>query len=165
MKIDELTFHMNNGSFESGDAEYLYNLIRLKKPTKIIEIGSGNSTLMAIKAITKNQEEIVGYKCKHVCIEPYEAPWLEKTGVTIIRQRVEEVNKAMFSDVRKRRYIVYRLITYYQTSRRCPFRVLGVDSFIKDWRHRACSRYFFPKGLFERMGRRRSLFLERAIFA
>ena len=70
MKNGELTFHMNNGSFESGDAEYLYNLIRLKKPTRIIEIGSGNSTLMAIKAITKNQEDIVGYKCKHVCIEP-----------------------------------------------------------------------------------------------
>jgi len=97
MKIDELTFHMNNGFFENGDAEYLYNLIRLKKPTRIIEIGSGNSTLMAIKAITKNQEEIVGYKCKYVCIEPYKAPWLEKTGVTVIRQRVEDVNKAMFS--------------------------------------------------------------------
>lgn len=101
VKIDELTFHMNNGSFESGDAEYLYNLIRLKKPTRIIEIGSGNSTLMAIKAITKNQEDIVGYKCKHVCIEPYEAPWLDKTGVTVIRQRVEEVNKAMFSALEK----------------------------------------------------------------
>jgi predicted O-methyltransferase YrrM len=101
VKIDDLTFNINNDSFLSGDAEYLYNLIRLKKPTKIIEIGSGNSTLMAIKAITKNQEEIVGYECKLVCIEPYEMPWLEKTGVTIIRQRVEEVNKAMFSALEK----------------------------------------------------------------
>jgi predicted O-methyltransferase YrrM len=101
VKIDELTFHINNGLFESGDAEYLYNLIRLKKPTRIIEIGSGHSTLMAIKAITKNQEEIVGYKCKHICIEPYEAPWLDKTGVTIIRQTVEEVNKAIFAALEK----------------------------------------------------------------
>jgi len=98
-KVDELTFHINNGFFESGDAEYLYNLIRLKKPAIIIEIGSGHSTLMAIKAIKKNKEEIAGYKCKHLCIEPYESPWLEKTGVTVIRQKVEDVDKSMFSEL------------------------------------------------------------------
>jgi len=98
-KVDELTFHINNDFFESGDAEYLYNLIRLKKPARIVEIGSGHSTLMAIKAIKKNQEGIAGYRCKHLCIEPYESPWLEKTGVTVIRQRVEDVNKAVFSEL------------------------------------------------------------------
>jgi hypothetical protein len=98
-KADELTFYFGNGSFESGDAEFLYNLIRLKKPARLFEIGSGNSTLMALKAINKNQEEITSYKCKHLCVEPYEMPWLEKTGVTVIRQRVEEVNKAIFSEM------------------------------------------------------------------
>lgn len=100
-RIDELTFYMNNGAFESGDAEYLYNLIRLKKPARIVEIGGGYSTLMAIKAIKKNKEDVPGYKCKHLCIEPYEMPWLEKTGVTIIRQVVEEVNKTVFSELEK----------------------------------------------------------------
>lgn len=98
-RIDELTFYINNDSFASGDAEYFYNLIRLKKPAKLIEIGSGNSTLMAIKAIKKNQDESPSYKCKHLCIEPYEMPWLEKTGVTVIRQRVEEVNPVVFSEL------------------------------------------------------------------
>ncbi|MHB8108795.1 MAG: class I SAM-dependent methyltransferase [Syntrophorhabdaceae bacterium] len=98
-KVDDLTFHINNDFFESGDAEYLYNLIRLKKPARIIEIGSGNSTLMAIKAIKKNREENEGYRCKHLCIEPYERPWLEKTGVTVIRQRVEDVDKALFAEL------------------------------------------------------------------
>jgi hypothetical protein len=98
-RIDELTFHVNNGSFESGDAEYLYNLIRLKKPARIIEIGSGNSTLMAIRAIRKNRQENHSYQCKHVCIEPYEMPWLANTGATVIRQRVEEVDKAIFSEL------------------------------------------------------------------
>ncbi len=99
VKNNDLSFYLNNGSFESGDAEYLYNLIRLKKPRRIIEIGSGNSTLMAIKAIKKNQEESPEFKCKHLCIEPYEMPWLEKTGVTVIRQRAEEVNKDIFSEL------------------------------------------------------------------
>jgi hypothetical protein len=100
-RIDGLTFHLNNGSFESGDAEYFYNLIRLKKPARIIEIGSGNSTLMALRALKKNQEESPGYECKHLCIEPYEMPWLNKTGATVVRQRVEEVDKAVFSELSK----------------------------------------------------------------
>lgn len=98
-KSSELSFHLNNGSFVSGDAEYLYNIIRLKKPKRIIEIGSGNSTLMAIKAMKQNQAENLSFECKHLCIEPYEMPWLEKTGVSVIRQRVEEVDKDVFLEL------------------------------------------------------------------
>lgn len=98
-KTDDLIFYLNNGAFESGDAEYWYNLIRLKKPNRIIEVGGGNSTLIAIKAIKKNEEEIPGYKCKHICIEPYEMRWLERTGVTIIRKKIENVDKVLFSEL------------------------------------------------------------------
>lgn len=71
-KVDDLTFYISNTAFGGGDAEYWYNLIRLKKPSKIFEIGSGHSTLMAQKAISKNKEESPGYACKHLCIEPFE---------------------------------------------------------------------------------------------
>jgi hypothetical protein len=100
-RMDEYTFYFNNGPFESGDAEFLYNIIRLKKPERIFEIGSGNSTLMVRKAIKKNQEEMPGYRCKHLCVEPYEMPWLEKLGVMIIRQRVEDVEKTVFAELEK----------------------------------------------------------------
>jgi len=33
---------------------------------------------------------------QELCIEPYEMPWLEKTGVTVIRKRVEDVDKRYF---------------------------------------------------------------------
>jgi len=98
---DEVAFHFNNGPFESGDAEFLYNLIRRKKPGKIFEIGSGNSTLIVRKALKKNQEELSNYRCKHLCIEPYEMPWLEKLGVKVIRQKVEDVEKAVFAELEK----------------------------------------------------------------
>ena len=48
---DPLKFYMRNDSFGPGDAEYWYALIRAIKPARIIEIGSGNSTLMAMSAI------------------------------------------------------------------------------------------------------------------
>lgn len=97
--VDDLTFSFNNNAFESGDAEYWYNIIRFKKPKTIIEIGSGNSTLMAIKAINKNKEEDSTYVCKHICIEPYEMAWLEKSSVSVIRKKVEDIDKKLFEQL------------------------------------------------------------------
>ncbi|MDR2474308.1 MAG: class I SAM-dependent methyltransferase [Bacteroidales bacterium] len=97
--IADTVFHFNNRAFGSGDAEFWYNIIRLKKPKKIIEIGSGNSTLMARLAIQKNQDENTSYQCEHICIEPYEMPWLEKTGVKTIRKKVEDMDVAFFGQL------------------------------------------------------------------
>lgn len=96
-KPGTLDFYLNNGEFESGDAEYWYQLIRSIKPKRIFEIGSGYSTLMAIKAIRRNQQQHPDYRCKHVCIEPYEMPWLEETGVSVVRKKVEDVEPVFFS--------------------------------------------------------------------
>jgi hypothetical protein len=94
-------FHLGNGSFESGDAEYWYQLIRLVKPSRIFEIGSGNSTILAIKAIRRNQQDVPNLRCEHVCIEPYEMPWLESTGVTVIRKKEEEIPLSFFSKLER----------------------------------------------------------------
>jgi hypothetical protein len=96
-----LEFYFNNGPFESGDAEYWYQMIRTVKPRKIIEIGSGNSTLMAVKAISKNNEDDINYKCEHICIEPYEMPWLEEVGVSVIRSKAEKVELPFFSQLQE----------------------------------------------------------------
>jgi predicted O-methyltransferase YrrM len=94
-------FYYHNGSYESGDAEYLYNFVRHFKPHRIVEIGSGNSTLMARRAIEKNRVDDLAYSCDHVCIEPYEQPWLEQTGATIIREKVEMCPVEVFDRLRE----------------------------------------------------------------
>lgn len=95
-KKSELEYYYRNGSFESGDGEYLYNIIRLKKPAVFIEIGSGMSTLMANSAIKSNNNG-----CKHICIEPYEAPWMEQLDLQVIRKKVEEVDIDFFEQLKK----------------------------------------------------------------
>jgi hypothetical protein len=100
-KNGDLAFDFDNVAFGGGDADFLYNMIRLKKPARIFEIGSGHSTLMAIEAIDRNKKENPGYSCKHLCIEPYEQPWLERAGVIVVRQRVEELDVAFFSELEK----------------------------------------------------------------
>lgn len=94
-----LEFCYHNGAFESGDAEFLYNVIRLYKPKRLIEIGSGHSTRMAVKAIAMNRQEDASCVCEHTCIEPYEQPWLEQLGITVVRKPAEEVDKALFASL------------------------------------------------------------------
>lgn len=94
-----LAFQFNNGSFESGDAEFLYQIIRYFKPKNIIEIGSGNSTKIALMATDQN---LKNYKLKtnHLCIEPYEMKWLEKTKVNVLRDVLENINLSKFSQLK-----------------------------------------------------------------
>jgi Methyltransferase domain len=98
-KTDTLDFYLDNNYFEAGDADFWYQLIRFIKPNRIFEVGSGNSTLLAIKAIRKNQESDPSYKCKHVCIEPYEMPWLETSGVSVVRKKIEDIELSFFSEL------------------------------------------------------------------
>jgi hypothetical protein len=92
-------FYLDNINFKSGDAEYWYQIIRSIKPSRIFEVGSGNSTLLALRAINANQMENPSYRCKHVCIEPYEMPWLEKVGIKVIRQKIEDLDVRFFSEL------------------------------------------------------------------
>jgi hypothetical protein len=97
----QLGFYYRNPSYGTGDSEFLYNMIRYFKPHKLVEIGSGISTLMAQNAIKKNATDDPEYFCEHICIEPFEAPWLEDTGVNIIRRKVEEIEKDIFTQLNK----------------------------------------------------------------
>lgn len=98
-KTDKMEYFYDNGSFLSGDSEYLYNIIRHLKPKNIIEIGSGSSTMMALNAISKNKAEDSNYTCKMMCVEPYENSWLEKTESIIIRKKVEDIEKSFFEQL------------------------------------------------------------------
>ena len=95
-----LEYYLNNNSFEEGDSEYWYQLIRYIKPRRVIEIGSGYSTLMARKAINKNHHDDKQYVCDHICIEPYEMPWLEEIDISVIREKVENVDLSFFSSLK-----------------------------------------------------------------
>ncbi|MCK4663287.1 MAG: class I SAM-dependent methyltransferase [Bacteroidales bacterium] len=96
---NKLTFSFSKGPFGPGDTEYLYNIIRLLKPKKIIEIGSGHSTLITQHALTKNSIENKIYHYEHICIEPYENLWLEKLPIRVIRKLVEDVDINFFKQL------------------------------------------------------------------
>jgi uncharacterized UPF0146 family protein len=89
------SFYINNPAFGPGDSELYYLLVRNCKPKRIIEIGSGYSTLVCLEALQKNREE--GYETSLTCIEPYEMGWLEnKKDIKLVRESVEKVDIALF---------------------------------------------------------------------
>lgn len=98
-KTDLLEFYYRNPSIGPGDSEYLYNMVRLFKPRKIVEIGCGYSTLMAINAVRQNKKENQDYFCEHVCIEPYENKWLESLNLKVFREKIENIEKKILKDL------------------------------------------------------------------
>ena len=94
-------YYYNNPGYGRGDAEMLYNFLRHLKPRRFIEIGCGMSTHLAQRAFAQN-EKAGDAPCEHTCIEPYENPWLEQLGVKVLRERVEDVDPAVFEGLAPR---------------------------------------------------------------
>jgi len=84
-------FKIKNGSFENGDAEIYYQILRYLKPKRIFEIGSGHSTQICLEAIKRNKD-VDSVDSNLTCIEPYENKWLEKLNVNIIRKKIEDID-------------------------------------------------------------------------
>lgn len=96
---DDISYSLQNRNFGAGDADLWFQVIRHSKPQKIVEIGSGHSTRVAREAIAKNSADDPAYACHHICIEPYEMPWLEKLGIEIRRSKLEDIDHAIFDDL------------------------------------------------------------------
>ena len=94
-------FYFGNGWFDSIDAELLYLLIRHFKPKRVIEIGSGYSTLMAAEAARANSA--LDGSATHInAIEPYPRDFL--LGLAgdrwqLTRSKVEQVPLATFAEL------------------------------------------------------------------
>jgi hypothetical protein len=89
-------FSYDNRFFAAGDADALYCMLRLLRPRRLIEVGAGVSTLVATAALTRNAA--AGHSCEHTCVEPFEAPWLERLdGPRVLRTRVEDVPEDVFA--------------------------------------------------------------------
>ena len=92
--IDEFT-PSPNGGLSLVDAYVLYAMIRRRKPRKMVEIGGGDSTFIAMRAIEQNRAE--GDPCHFTCIEPYPRPFLKDAHWPDYELRVEPVQETPLS--------------------------------------------------------------------
>ena len=91
-------YYTNNDFFGSVDGEILYCMIRHFKPKRIIEIGSGYSTIVAALAIMRNKQEDDGDDCKLVTIDPYPSNVLDGVpGLSeVIARQVQDIPLSEF---------------------------------------------------------------------
>ena len=92
---DELLtqFYIRNSQFSWLDARALFVLLREWRPKKIIEVGSGYSTILMHDV---NMRFLNG-ATDVTAIEPYPRPFLEKLdGVKLIQEKVQQVSLDVF---------------------------------------------------------------------
>ena len=96
----EFRFCLGNVAFEAVDAEMLFGLIRLLKPGRLFEIGSGFSTLLTADALGRNRVD--GYSCRFLVIDPYASAELQARlsgDVELCRIPVQEVSLTEFQSL------------------------------------------------------------------
>ncbi|MBT8471476.1 MAG: class I SAM-dependent methyltransferase [Marinicaulis sp.] len=87
-------------TFGGSDGALLYSMIRAHKPSKVIEIGCGQSTVLSAVAAERNATD--GAPCAITAIEPYPSDYLLSSvggNVEILRRRVEEVPLSLFESL------------------------------------------------------------------
>ena len=95
-----LQYYLNNGSFGFVSGQMHYCIIRHFKPKRIIEVGSGYSTLVSLAALDKNIKE--GYSCEFIAIDPYPPQFLENNAPGIkrlIKEKVENIDISFFESL------------------------------------------------------------------
>lgn len=90
----EYSLCRTNNMFGVLDSAMLYAMVRCAKPHRIIEIGSGYSTLISIKAASQNPEP-----CEITCIEPYPRPSMSGLPIRLIKDRVQTVSLREFESL------------------------------------------------------------------
>jgi hypothetical protein len=97
-------FYFSNEAFHPDDAYSLYFMIRHLKPQRIIEIGSGFSTLLISQAVRHNKNDDPNYSCHFTAIEPFPPSYLNPPPGEVTEFRIDEIQKvplAVFSDLHR----------------------------------------------------------------
>jgi hypothetical protein len=92
---DESVYHWGNDQFSHADAALYHAMIRRFRPKRVVEVGSGHSTKLAVKALRENGTGTL------LCIDPHAPAWLRKLdGPIEIRQEVVQAAKdSVFLDL------------------------------------------------------------------
>jgi len=90
-------FYLDNKTYESVDAETLYAMIRRHAPARVVELGSGSSSLVIAEAVSRNARD--SKHCEYQVFDPFPDPTLEDAlgrVATTARLKATEVPLSTF---------------------------------------------------------------------
>jgi predicted O-methyltransferase YrrM len=88
-------FYTQNSQFSWLDARTLFVLLREWQPNRVVEVGSGYSSLLMADVNRRH----LGGSCEITCVEPYPRPFLRRPipGLSkVIEEKVQEVRLDVF---------------------------------------------------------------------
>ncbi len=90
-------FYTQNSQFSWLDSRALFCFLRLWQPKRIVEVGSGYSSLL----MTDVKRRFLGPNTTLQCVEPYPRPFLHKheLGFELIEKRVQEIPIEFFTSL------------------------------------------------------------------
>lgn len=97
---DALTgFYDFNGQFERQDPRVAYCLLQMIRPRKIVEVGSGYSTLLMMDVNKRFLDDSAAI----TCIEPYPRPFLQHAHaagrIKLLQQRAQDADESIFTSL------------------------------------------------------------------
>ncbi len=95
----EGAYYIDGNVFGYGCAASTYSMIRLFKPRRIIEIGSGFSSKVISQAVEKNASSGDKTRAEHIIIDPYPGEDIASRKVKydrLIKEQVEVVDQKIF---------------------------------------------------------------------
>jgi hypothetical protein len=96
---DPQEFAFNNTAYCAGEAEVLYAMVRMLRPRRVVEIGTGHTTLLTAAACRRNATEDGESWCEFISIDPHAPEYVrDLPGLTkLIKLPVQEVDLGLFS--------------------------------------------------------------------
>lgn len=95
-RYKQFKYSLTNDAFGWMDARLLHYFLQKNKPKRIVEIGSGNSTLL-----TYNTKTMYNLDFEIICIEPYPNDYLKRLSnlkkITLIENKLENIDLSIFS--------------------------------------------------------------------
>jgi predicted O-methyltransferase YrrM len=79
-----------NGFFGPADVAFYWSFIRSRQPETVIEVGSGYSSRVALRALEKNG------RGRLVCIDPAPRLYLPKNNLTHVAAKIEDADVRLF---------------------------------------------------------------------
>lgn len=95
-----IDFYLTNPSFSYGCAASTYSMIRHFKPQRIIEIGSGMSSMVIAQAMQANKKQFNESSYEYVVIDPFPREFIQQSLIEMTqfkRKRVELIDTDFFS--------------------------------------------------------------------
>jgi hypothetical protein len=92
-------FYDFNGQFERQDPRVLFCMLKMLRPRRVVEVGSGFSTLLMIDV----NRRFLGRQCAITCVEPYPRPFLrqmaEVAEIGLLDARAQDVPMETFTNL------------------------------------------------------------------